>query len=573
MARSLSAAFVAAASLAAPVLAGDPVKVDAALELVPPIALSLLLVADPKAASDDLAQCLERMDRPEVVMMGRPIDMLKAQAGIGAGFDDRGPVVAWWQASPAGGEASPQPVVIVGTTDPTQFLEANFAPARDVAPDAWRRDGVVLYAKSVDRLVVMSPEAALARDWKPVPGFGARLRSRLGDRAIRTMYDSEFVAWAGPEALASMRAQSRAIAESQAVGRLDEIGRLAQVAEGMTDALVAIDIDPLGLSIRTLSIFDPESEMGRLTRGGTSGGTGVDRLPAGPHYMALAIDLRGLGGGGPFMELMKLLGADAVLPGWLADRPDLVDRVQVALYPSRLGLAQGLFNDSAIFIETKDPQRTKALWREWLESLAGTHGGVKRSVTWEESRTLRGGGEVTAFEVTEEETGEEAGGEASMMRIARQLVIGPRGFIGFVRIVPGGMVMTFSQRTDVLGRAVDAAGGSKTLAENATIRALRRWLIPEADIEGFVGVGPIIRMASAAAAAFGLTTAVIEVPENLEPVAFAMSVQDGRVETAAMVPTGVLAIIWDQAKARLLAAPPSDGAPAGRSPAPRGESP
>jgi len=579
---------LAALALGGALRAGDPIKVDAALDLVPPDALSFMLVADPKGASDDIAQCLARMDRPEVTMMGRPIDMLKAQAGIGAGFDDRGPVVAWWQASPAGVDAPPVPVVIVATTDPAQFLEANFTPAKDVGDDAWRRDGIVIHARVADRLVVMSPDAAPVRDWKASPGFAARLRSRLGDRAIPLIHGAEFVAWAGPEALASMREQSRMAMEAQAGDRADDLRRMTQVAEGMTDAMVAVDVDPLGLSIRTLSVFDPASRMGQLTRGGTvpaeARGAGVDRLPGAPNYLAIAIDLRGLGGGGPFLELMQLLGADAMVPGWMAEHRDLVDRVQVALYPSRLGLAQGLLNDSAVFVETKDPERTKALWRQWIESLGGRDGGITRSAKWEESRALRGGGEVSAFEVTEEEVaaGDDAGGNAAMMRMGKQLVIGPRGFIGFVRVVPGGLVMTFSQRTDVLGRAVEAAGGSKTLAQQGTVRALRRWLVPDADVEGFVGVGPIIRMASAAAASFGVASAVIEVPENLEPVAFAMSVQEGRVETAAMVPTGVLAIIWDQAKARLLGAtvrgdgdgPAASEAPAGDGNRPRaGDSP
>ncbi len=552
---------LAVAAIAFP--AGDPIKVDAALDLVPAEALGVIVVADPKAASDDIAQCLERMERPEVAIMGRPIDLLKAQACIGAGFDDRGPVVAWWQAVP-GGEAPPEMVMVVGTTDPLQFLEANFTRAAHAGEDAWERDGVILHAKTVDKLVAMSPSAALVRGWSPKPGFAAQLRNRLGERALTIVHDAEFSAWAGPEALRTMRERSLAEAKAQPGVPSAELDRFAAIGEGMRDALVAIDVDPLGLSIRTMSVFDPESRMGKLTRGGATAGEGVDRLPGGPHYLALSVDVRGLGGGGPFMELLSLLGAESMLPPWMAEHRDLVDRVQVGLYPSKLGLASGLLNDSAIFVQTKDPEKVKSLWRDWIRSLSGSKDGVTRTAVWEESRTLKSGGEVSAFAVTEEMDADAAAkaGDEAMSRMARQLVIGPKGFIGFMRVVPGGVVMTLSQRTDVLGRATEAAAGRSTLAESGTVRALRRWLIPGADLEGFVGVGPIIKMASAAAASFGLTSAVIEVPENLEPIAFAMQVQDGRVETAAMVPTGVLAIAWDQAKARLMPAPPPSSAPA-----------
>lgn len=558
-------------------LAADPVKVDTALDMVPAQARGVIIIPDPKAASDDIAQCIARMERPEAALAGRPIDAIKAQLGIGAGLDDAAPVVAWWQPLSAEPNALDAPVVAMGTLDPRQFLEANFAPAHDVAPDAWRRDGAVLYARAEGRLVIMSPDAELVRAWKPVPGFAANLQSRLGERGMRMIRDAELSAWAGPAALASMRARALEGAMAQAGDRAAEVERLAGIAKGMTDALVAVDVDPLGLSIRTLSAFDPESDLGKLTRGGAATGKGVDRLPGTPQetLMAVAIDLRGLGGGGPFLELAKLLGIDPMVPTWALEHRDLIDRVQVGLYRSKLGYAAGVFNDSAIFIETKDPERVRSLLRTWIESMTGPDPftGMIRSPSWEESRTLKSGETVTAFEVSETEPAGEAGGDTMMPRMARQLVIGPKGLRGFVRLVPGGVVMTMSQRTDVLGRATDAAGGKATLSESGTVRALRRWLLPDADVEGFVGVGPILKMALSAAAAFGAAPQSIEVPEKLEPIAFAMSVHEGKVETAAMVPTGVLAIMWDQIVARLMPgaagaandAPPrssQDGAPA-----------
>jgi len=574
---------VGAAACVAPVrahaLAGDPVKVGTALDLVPIDAVGVVIIPDPKSASDDIAQCIARMDRPEAALMGRPIDMFKAQLGIGAGLDDAAPIVAWWQplapstaeaaGAPADSAGAPAaagaavrpvmdaPVVIVGTTDPEQFLEANFISARDIAADAWRRDGAVFYARTVDKLVLLSPDAELVRRWQSKPGFAAVLQRRLGDRSMQMIYDGELSAWAGPAALATMRANAVGRGMREAGERAADVERLAKVAEGMSDALVAVDVDPLGLSVRTLSIFEPESDIGRLTRGGASSGAGVDRLPgnASDTMLAVAFDLRGLGGGGPFLEFARLVGIDPFIPSWVEEHKDLVDRVQFGLYRSKLGLARGVFDDSAVFIETKDPEQVRSLLRSWIEAMAGPDPftGVPRRASWEQSRTLKSGETVSAFEVVDDESkAADGGGNAMMVRLAQQLVIGPKGFRGFVRVVPGGVVMTMSQRTDVLGRATDAASGKSTLAESGVVKALRRWLIPQADVEGFVGVGPIVRMGMAAAAAFGVPAGSMEIPEKLEPVAFAASVQDGRVETAAMIPTGVLAIMWDQAVAQAM---------------------
>lgn len=570
-------ACLIASAVASTALAGDPIKVGSALDLVPANALGVIIVPDPKAASDDMAQCIARMERPESAVLGRPIDLIKVQLGIGAGLDDAAPIVAWWQPLAAGAGAPDAPVVVVGTTNPTQFLEANFVPARDVGADAWRRDGAVVHARIIEALVMLSPDADLVRSWKPVPGFAAALQARLGEAAMTRIQAAEASAWAGPAALASMRARALETALREAGDRASEVERIGRIADGMTDALVTVDIDPLGLSVRTLTIFDSTSDIGRLTRGGPASGAGVDRLPgnAQESLLAIAIDLRGLGGGGPFLELAKLLGVDAMLPPWMSDHRDLIDRVQIGLYRSKLGYASGIFNDSAVFVETKDPSKLKGLVRTWIEAMTGPDpitGGTRRPV-WEESRALKSGETVSAFEVVEEEgTGAEGAGNIVMRRLAQQMIVGPKGFRGFVRVVPGGVVMTMSQRTDVLGRATEAATGKSTMAESGTVRALRRWLIPEADVEGFVGVGPIVRMASSAAAAFGAPVGVIQVPDKLEPVAFAASVQNGRVETAAMIPTGVLAIIWDQAAARVMgrgpgAAPPAaqDAAPAPKS--------
>ena len=75
---------------AAPARAAD--AFDAAAKLVPGNAASAILLPSPKGASDDLQQAIDRMGRAETGLGGRPIDLLKAWLGFGAGFDDRGAV-------------------------------------------------------------------------------------------------------------------------------------------------------------------------------------------------------------------------------------------------------------------------------------------------------------------------------------------------------------------------------------------------------------------------------------------------------------------------------------------------
>ena len=67
---------------------------------------------------------------------------------------------------------------------------------------------------------------------------------------------------------------------------------------------------------------------------------------------------------------------------------------------------------------------------------------------------------------------------------------------------------------------------------------------PDADLVGYVGVGALVSVARQAVASFpGMSVQLPDIPPGIEPVAFSLEVQDGRVETATMVPTAVIAAI------------------------------
>jgi len=83
------------------------------------------------------------------------------------------------------------------------------------------------------------------------------------------------------------------------------------------------------------------------------------------------------------------------------------------------------------------------------------------------------------------------------------------------------------------------------------VRALRRWLVPDPDVEVLVGIGPILRMEQVARL-LGVSTDGAAMPDRIEPVAFAAAARGGAFETATMIPTGVLALIVDRVVANRL---------------------
>ncbi|MFO0782935.1 MAG: hypothetical protein U0636_04555 [Phycisphaerales bacterium] len=98
--------------------------------------------------------------------------------------------------------------------------------------------------------------------------------------------------------------------------------------------------------------------------------------------------------------------------------------------------------------------------------------------------------------------------------------------LGFAAEVPGGLVVTGSQRADVLERALAAArspDGANSLGAAGVVKAMP-WLLPQPDAVVFVGVGEPggrSRPDHAVAARRGALPLQFE-PAAMEPVACAM---------------------------------------------------
>lgn len=317
-------------------------------------------------------------------------------------------------------------------------------------------------------------------------------------------------------------------------------------SEGLLDGVLSLDFDPLGLSVRTCGIVDPASRLGRVTRGGTGGGTPrLDHLPAGNFILAASVDLDGVRTVEATDEILAMMPGSQTVPEWVRQNRELLSRVELGIYPSKLGVTGGgLLNDSCLWLGTSDSAKVRGLLKDWMTGLAGSRDGVETKVIWEDGRKTKDGLEADAWSVSEQV---QPGGKARldpMRRMMQSMVFGPRGAMGFVKSFPEGVLVTFSQRPDVLKRCVDAAEGRQRLEGNASVVALRRWLLPEADMEVYLGFGAMLGAARQLAASLpGGGLELPDAPPGLEPIAFATRMRDGRVETAAMVPSRVIGVM------------------------------
>jgi hypothetical protein len=549
-------------------------RMDDALALIPADALSAVVIPNPKQASDELQQGIERMGRAETAMGGRPIDLIRAQLGIGAGFDDKGILVAWSQAAAQGVSW----FGLIPVTDAEAFIQSTLVQKEGASPPGadgpytFGADGPQVFARAVGNHVLVTTDTAGLGAYSAGTGLGGVLVTRLNARGQAVARMGEVLLWARPEALKQM---SAAIPEGDAAF-------MQQIA----DLVITADFDAMGIGLRSYIRFQPESELAKAARSSAADSASpagsattaapsmlVNCLPGGRFYMACGIDVQRMGGVGALRKALQALpmGNQLPIPAWFDAVQDKIQGVQMAMYPSKLAvLTGGLFNDSALVLKSQDPGALKSALKDWIMAQQGESAGMKIEATWEDARELKDGSHAAAFAVKESVLKPaEAGGTAYLM--AKQVMVGARGLHGFAVELPNALVVTLSQRTDVLDRALKAArlgaspeAASGTLAAAGLIKSYAPWLMPSPDAVMFVGMGELMGAVQQVAASFP-GGAEIQFPESevpVEPIGGAFRSSDGAWETALIVPSTVMGLGFDAAMQQMMrrvqgSAPPS----------------
>jgi len=567
---------VLALLLAAPCAAGNA---ESALAHVPPQAISFVVVPDLARAGADLSETLARMNRPETSVLGKPVEQLKGWLGVGEGFDERGSIVAYSTVIADAKADEPQAAwtLLLPASDP-KALAASLGMGADGALTFM---GQPAFAALGASHVIVSQTAALATGHDAQGGSAASFMKLVGDDLRVRVDEAEVLAWAGPVALGHAKAmgeQAATIAEQRAAeqgmptdgfaGRRDDLQRLSSAFVGSIEhGIVLVDIDALGLALRPIAVLAPEGALAKALTAGEAGPAPFSLLPKAALYGALSIDVRAVGGGAAFKALAAAIDpAGAVLPAWLIDAADLVDGVQLGAYPSKLGvMAGGLLNDSSLVVVTKDPAAVQGVFKDRLMQMGGVAGGLKLSPAWDDARTLKDGSTAAAFELKPEPVADDAQAReaAAGAMLATQAIFGNRGMHGFARAGSGGLVVTYSQRPDVLTRATDAqAGRGATLADDAVVKSMMQWMVAKPDVVGFLGLGQLLKAARQIAGSFGGGADMLPpVPSRAEPIGVALDVRGGRIEGAVVVPTAVLAAMAEYAADRGPAADGDAGAP------------
>ena len=577
-------AFWAAFGAVGPARADDE-SLSRALARIPENAVSFVAIPSLKAMSDDLTQLVEATGQGGLLAMGRPIDLLKAQLGVGASLDEKGPAVAYFPSVPPAAAASDQlPVIVVPVTDGEAFLKANLTAAPDKGEGAYTTsNGQTVFARVLDGCVALAPTADTLPAALPTRGIGERFRARLKPAESAWLSRADLVAWGSRDALRAAVERAKleplpAIPDAGGfgaglAGAQQEAVRAKslEIADMLADGVIVVDIDPLGVFLAALGVAEPTTPLAAVTAGGEGAPARFDRLPANPFYLALSASVDGMGGSGKFGELMDLVGAPrSLLPEWFFAEGADIRSLQLGAFPSKLGVAiGGALNDSALYIGSRDPARTLARIRQTVESLAGESDGLRREPSWDAAKKLKSGETVTAFEVKETVVDVSKRPGLDYERLAKQFTFGSRGLNGLIKQIDGasgGVVVTFSQRPDVYTRAVNAAGGGSSLADDDTVRSIEEWLPAQRDVEVMVGVGPLVSLVGQIASSFvgeeQVKSMLPPIERDANPVAVAVEIGQGRASVVTVLPADVIKALAQAGAQRRTTFPPP-AAPAG----------
>ena len=166
-----------------------------ALAFVPPEAKAIGVIPSLSTANQDLGELIDAMNRPATVLAGRPIEMVKAQFGIGAELDESGSVIGWLELPP-GDSNEPIPVLLLPTQDSDAFLVGNFSRDEAAGSNAWRTaEGELLFSRGMKNHVMLSPEANTLKNYDAKGGAAELFRARLGAQAVAHASRGDVILW------------------------------------------------------------------------------------------------------------------------------------------------------------------------------------------------------------------------------------------------------------------------------------------------------------------------------------------------------------------------------------------
>ncbi len=541
------------------VATGPPEAIVRAMAEVPADAAAVAVVPHLSRTAGRLDGFLAGMDRAGLLLGADPVDQVMGLLGFNRHVDRFGAAVAAWVpgAAAGGGEAGAEVLlVLVPSSDPAAFIDANFQPSDrpGIVRDASGRSlavraaaGHVVLAAAVDAAVLeragMGLEAARAR----LGSGAARGIAARGEDDLLILLDGPGLAAATASAAGWARGSlDGAVPGSPLLGIAATLveamepdaagGRLAAAAGSLA---IGVRFDPLGLLIE--GRMDWAAAASPAAGGGR--GPGVEPLaevPAGPMILAAGWD-RGDAAATASLDRMREILGIVSDPRW--GEPE---RISLHLPRHGGGFAGGLLAGASLRVRGEAAAAAAGVAGPWLQ-WPGFAVDVVRSAEGAEPGRWR-----------LRRTGEGGSPGGALLAV---LLAGPQGGGGRLWAGDGAVEARVGAEATTPATTPATEDGAGRLADDFAIDLMRQLRSRPAVLEVYLDAAAASRWLAAAAAETPLLPAVPAIDAELPPVGLGVDADDAGIGGSLVVPAPLAAVAWDAILARLIAGPAADAAP------------
>lgn len=559
--RPMSLVAGVAASVLMPLAAWAQSAVPAALDRVPaeaPVMISMRSVQGFVSNVEAFAKKLPKMGARD------PMEGLKELRDLLAtpGVNPEGSAAVAVMSIEEGQESDDMAVVIVPIKDYAAF--AKHLGGKGEGVEEVKIDGDATFIKSLDGgFAAMSKKKDLVEKFAGKPGNGATIEKMLGANGKLASEGKDAVIIANLQALTPNIKKGFAEAKDGMKQMAEMGGQGADAAKGnilmmewMETGLtrdgqagvMGVNLGEKGIKLDLAGQFKDGSEFASYFTGKGKGGPLAGLMPNEAYLFAFAIDSSSAG-------LKKLVGKMGDIqkqagPSMFGDMNPMVFMEKADAMGFFMGESPapigGLLLNTGMVIRTAD---AKGLMKSQADMMKAMNGKSQNGITF--ATTLKEGsdkaGDLSLSEwgmKMQADPNNPAGAGIAQMQA---MIFGPQGMGGYMAAVDGGMVMTYSKNKDLVAKMAAASKSGAGLSTDAGVKLVGAELPKDRTMEGFIGIKSILNTVQGFMGMMGGGGNFV-VPENIPPVGFGGTTDNGGVRAAMYVPMDVITAFADLGK-------------------------